>query len=293
LSLPNHEYFEAPRAPAAGAELQAWLEQAAHWIARSDRTRAMTAPATRSLLESLDVHPGDRVLDVAAGSGDPALAIAALVGPSGSVTATDGVPDMVAALVEAARAAGLSNVNAKLSSAETLDVAPASHDAACCRFGVMFFADPLAALRAMHRAVRPGGRLAVMAWGAPAANPYFTLAMESLDAAGAPPLPTPPGAKTVFEFGEPGRLAALARSAGWQSVTEESVRFTLDLVDTTPDTALDVLASLSTKVGKRVEGLDRAVRERARALLAEHVSPFVRGPVVAFPAQALLVAGRA
>jgi ubiquinone/menaquinone biosynthesis C-methylase UbiE len=293
LSLSNHEYFGAPSGPAAGTELQAWLDQAAHWIARADRTRAMTAPATRALLASLDLHPGERVLDVAAGCGDPALAIAAQVGAGGAVTATDGVPEMVAALAQAAQSAGLSNVSTRLSSAESLDVAPASHDAACCRFGVMFFADPLAALRAMHRAVRPGGRLAVMAWGAPAANPYFTLAMEALDAAGAPPLQTPPGAKTVFEFGEPGRLAALARSAGWQSVTEESVRFTMDLADTTPDTALDTLAALSTQVGKRLEDLGRTLRERARALLAEHVRPFVRGPVVAFPAQALLVAGRA
>ena len=273
--------------------MQAWREQAAHWIARAGRTRAMTAPATRALLGSLDLHRGDRVLDVAAGCGDPALAIAALVGPAGAVTATDGVPEMVAALVEAARSAGLSNVSARLSSAETLDVAPASHDAACCRFGIMFFADPLAALRGMRRAVRPAGRLAVMAWGEPAANPYFTLAMQALDAAGAPPLQSPPGAKTVFEFAEPGRLAALARSAGWQSGAEESVGFTMDLVDTAPEAALDRFAELSGKVGKRVEDLDAAVRAQASALLAAGARPFVRGADLALPAQALLVTGRA
>jgi ubiquinone/menaquinone biosynthesis C-methylase UbiE len=294
LSARNHEYSCGAGAPQSGnIDLQAWTEQAAHWIGRAQRTQSMTAAATQALLARLDPRRGERVLDVAAGCGDPALAIAALVGPTGSVTATDAVPEMVAALGEAARVAGLSNLTARLSSAETLDLPPASHDAACCRFGVMFFSDPLAALRSLRRCVRPGGRLAVMAWGLPAANPYFSVAMEALDAAGAPPPEAPPGLKTVFEFAEPRRLAALAEQAGWQAVTEETVSFTMDLPGTRPDTALGTLAELSRKVEGRLAGLDGAGRERARAVLAERLSPYVRGPDLAFPAQAVLVAGRA
>ena len=294
LSVAHHEYFgSSGPSPAGGLDLQAWSEQAPHWIGRARRTAAMTAPATRALLERLAPRAGERVLDVAAGCGDPALAIAALVGPDGGVTATDGVPEMLVALDEAARAAGLRNVTTLRASAESLDVEPASHDAACSRFGVMFFADPLAGLANLRRAVRPGGRLVVMAWSAPAANPYFGVTMEALDAAGAPPLQVPPGLKTPFEFSEPGRLAALAGRAGWSQVREEEVAFTMDLPDTAPEGALDALAQLSTKVQSRLEGLDAAVRERARAALAERVRPFARDGALRFPAVALLVSGRA
>ena len=274
-------------------DLQAWTDQAPHWIARARRTAAMTAPATRALLERLAPQPGERVLDVAAGCGDPALAIAALVWPAGAVTATDAVPEMLVALDDAARAAGLRNVTTLRTAAEALEVEPASHDAACSRFGVMFFADPLAALTRIRRAVRPGGRLVVMAWSVAAENPYFGAAMEALDAAGAPPLQAPPGLKTVFEFAEPGRLAALAGRAGWQQVREEEVRFTMDVPDTPPEGALDALAQLSTKVQARLDGLDAQVRERARADLAGRVRPYARDGALRFPAVALLVSGRA
>ena len=293
LSVGNHEYFGGAGPPSGSPDVRAWTDQAAHWIARAQRTLAMTAPATRALLERLAPRRGERVLDAAAGCGDPALAIAALVGDSGGVTATDAVPEMLAALDGAARAAGLRNVTTLLTTAETLAVAPGSHDAACCRFGLMFFEDPLAALSNLRRAVRHGGRLAVMVWGVAADNPYFGAAMEALDAAGAPPLQSPPGLKTVFEFGERGRLAALAGRAGWTDVREEEVRFTMDIPDTRPESALDALAQLSTKVQARTEGLDPAVRERARAALAERVRPYAVGGGLRFPAVALLVSGRA
>jgi ubiquinone/menaquinone biosynthesis C-methylase UbiE len=233
------------------------------------------------------------VLDVAAGAGDPALAIARLVGPTGGVTATDGVPEMLAALQAAASREGLGQITTRLAPAEALELPPASHDAACSRFGVMFFADPLAALSGMARAVRAGGRLVVVAWGAADANPYFTATMEALDAAGAPSLPAQPGIKTVFEFAEPGRLLRLAQQAGWRQAQEEVVPLTMTLPDTAPEGALDLLARLSRKVESRLAGLDAAALDRARAAVARRLQPFARGGDIAFPAQALIVSGRA
>jgi ubiquinone/menaquinone biosynthesis C-methylase UbiE len=253
----------------------------------------MTAPATRALIERLDPLAGQRILDVAAGCGDPSLAIAARVGPTGRVTATDPVPAMVAALRHAALAAGLTHVDARVAPAESLPVADASHDGACSRFGVMFFASPPAALSEMRRALRRSGRLVLACWGPPADNPYFSVTMEALDAAGVPPLQPAPGVKTVFEFGDPGRLAAVAREAGWKELREESVRFTMTIPDTAPAAALDALARLSCKVESRLSELDAAARERARAALAARVEGFRNGPDLGFPAHARLVSGRA
>jgi len=294
MSVHGNEYFAAGSGrPSGGVDLQAWTDQASHWIARAALTQAMTTGATRALLDRLAPQPGERVLDIAAGCGDPALAIARLVGPSGRVTATDAVPEMLAALAEAARAAGLSNLVTQRAEAESLGLPPASHDAACSRFGVMFFADPLAALAGQRRAVRPGGRLAVMAWGPPPANPYFGVAMEAIDAAGAPPLQASPGLKTVFEFAEPGRLLSLAGRAGWAGTLEQHVDFSMDIPETAPPAALERFAQLSTKVAARLDGLDPRGRARACAALADRVAPYVRDGGLSFPARALLVSGRA
>jgi SAM-dependent methyltransferase len=274
-----------------------WHKNAARWIANADRIGAMTASVSEALLRSLRPVPGERVLDLASGVGDPALRIAALVGTSGAVVATDAVASMLDALRARARAQGLANVETIHAPAEALDVPPASFDAACSRFGVMFFTDAPRALIGMRRAVRADGRLAIAAWSTPERNPYFTLAMEALDAAGAPPVELPPEARTVWKYAAPGLLAEHAIRAGWQQVASEPVRFEMVLPGCRPEELLDAYAELSDKVATRLDGWEpgerEAGREAARTVLATAAAPYARGPDIALPAEALLVTGRA
>jgi ubiquinone/menaquinone biosynthesis C-methylase UbiE len=292
---PPHPRDAWPGAAALSAldpSAEAWQRTAARWIGNADRIAAMTAGASEALIERLAPARGERVLDVASGAGDPSLRIAALVGATGAVLATDLVPEMLAALRERARRLGLGQVDTLVSDAESLTPVPASFDAACSRFGVMFFADPERALAAMARAVRPGGRLVLAAWSAREANPYFTLAMDALDAAGVPPLELPVSTRTVFEFAEPGRLAATATRAGWREVRSETIRFEMRLPGCAPGGLLDAYADLSDKVSDRLLGVPDVARVRAQAALAAAAAPFERGPDIAFPAESLLVIGR-
>lgn len=275
------------------SDLAAWRDNAATWIAHSERTAAMTRGASDALVACLAPAPGQRVLDVACGAGDPALRLARAVGPTGHVLATDGVVEMLDALRCAAAAAGLTWLHTHHAAAEDLPPDARDFDAAGCRFGAMFFADPLRALANMGRAVRPGGRLAVMVWGPPEANPYFTLTASVLDELQAPSLPA---GKTVFEFDDGLRLTELATRAGWQSVALERVPFEMALPDETPDTLLEAHRSLSGKVARRLQDLaeiDPSGIERARDMVATRAAPFATQAGLLLPAEALLLKGQA
>ncbi len=274
-------------------ELQAWRDNAGHWIRNAGQIGDLTRPATEALVERLSPSAGQRILDVASGAGDPALLIARHVGPEGHVTATDGVEEMLATLRADAARQGLQNVSVLAATAEDLRLPAAAFDAACSRFGVMFFADAGRALANMRRAVRPGGRLVVVAWGARESNPFFTLTMDALDGAGGAGPSLPPGTRTVFEYSEPGRLLALAAEAGWQQAVEERRAFRMRLAGVGPEGLLDALASLSRRVADRIATLAPAVVRDARAAVAARAAPHAVNGDIVLPAEVLVVWGRA
>ncbi len=126
-------------------------------------------PAHDLLLERARLTPGEHVVDVACGSGELTMRIAAAVAP-GTVTATDLSPKMIAATRELAEVAARGNVDAVCCDAEQLGEldtlgALGSYDAALCSLGLMYVPDPATAIAELRRTVRPGGRVAVSVWG--------------------------------------------------------------------------------------------------------------------------------
>jgi ubiquinone/menaquinone biosynthesis C-methylase UbiE len=128
--------------------------------------RQALAPAQRRLLEMAALAPGEHVLDVACGTGLIAIPAAETIGPEGAVVATDLSDAMVAATARAAASRGLANVACRQMEAEALGLPAGAFDATLCGLGLMYFPDPVAALREMRRVLRPGGRVAVAVWGA-------------------------------------------------------------------------------------------------------------------------------
>lgn len=124
------------------------------------------APAQARLLELAALKPGERVLEVACGTGLVTFPAARAVGPGGNVLATDISEVMVTRLKETADQQGLPNIATKRADAEALGVPEASFDVALCALGLMYVPDPFAAIREMHRALKPGGRAVVAIWGA-------------------------------------------------------------------------------------------------------------------------------
>jgi ubiquinone/menaquinone biosynthesis C-methylase UbiE len=161
------------------------------------------------------------VLEVAAGTGDQALMISRCVGPSGHVVAVDISANMLSHAAEAARDAGLANIETRVMSAEKLDFEENSFDAVLCRFGLMLFPKPPTALAEMHRVVKPMRKVAIMVWSTAESNPFHGLPLQIVRNIGNLPAP-PSGQPGMFSLSGTGVLEGLYRQAGFSDVAIHS-----------------------------------------------------------------------
>ena len=120
--------------------------------------QAQLAPAHELMLQMADLRPGERVLDVACGTGLVSFRAAAAVGAGGAVVGTDISGEMVEAAARVASLRGMGHVRFERADAEDLPFADACFDAAMCGLGLMYVPDPVRALREMRRVLRPGGQ---------------------------------------------------------------------------------------------------------------------------------------
>lgn len=185
------------------------------------RARTLGA-ATTLMLDLAGLGGGNRVLDVAAGTGEQTLEAARRVGPTGRVLATDIAPGMLEVAADEARKAGLENVETRVMDAQAMDLESASFDAAISRLGLMLVPDHRKALAEIRRVLKPGGRLAVVVWSTPERNLVVLLpASIARRYAGMPSLTTePPG---MFSLGLPGLLERVLTEAGFRDVEVRAV----------------------------------------------------------------------
>jgi SAM-dependent methyltransferase len=182
----------------------------------------LTAPLSERMLELARVAPGQRVLDLATGRGEPAVGAARRVGPGGSVLGIDVSEPMLAMARDRARAEGLGNLELKTMDAAALDVPDASFDAVLVRWGLMYLAAPVEALLAARRALKPGGIFVAAVWSEPERVPYFTLPRKVLAQFRA----VPPNDLTVpgtFFYADPLRLRRDLGAAGFEVEHEEEL----------------------------------------------------------------------
>jgi SAM-dependent methyltransferase len=128
--------------------------------------RCQLEPAHDLMLDMVALRPGERVLDVACGTGLVSRRMAALVGEAGVVVGTDISGQMVDEARRIAAERALANTSFERADAEALPLADATFDAAVCGLGLMYVPDPGRALAEMRRLLRPGGRAAAAVWGA-------------------------------------------------------------------------------------------------------------------------------
>jgi SAM-dependent methyltransferase len=187
------------------------------WKAKS---AAMGQPVTDALVEYAQPSPGMNVLDLASGTGEPAISLASRVGAQGHVTALDLSAGLLEIAAQRAQARGLTNFTTQQADAHTLPFPDNSFDLATSRFGVMFFGDPRVALQELRRVLRPGARACFLAWG-PFDQPYWQSMMGVVHRHVGGPLLQPDGSNP-FRFSAPGSLSAVLRSAGFNAVEEET-----------------------------------------------------------------------
>jgi ubiquinone/menaquinone biosynthesis C-methylase UbiE len=172
-------------------------------------------PLADELIEAAAIQPGERVLDVACGTGVVARLAAERAGVSGSV---DGL-DMNPGMLEVARSVASSDksINWHQSSAESMPLSGGSYDVVTCQLGLQFMADKPAALAEMHRVLVPGGRL-VLSVAGPTPAPFVIFA----DAVGRHINPgIAPFVHMVFSLSATDELLALLTDTGFRDVSIE------------------------------------------------------------------------
>src|SRR5712692_5042622 len=242
--------------------LQEWRATAPFWRKHSVTIRTMFAPLTQALIEDAGISEAQTVLDVAGGAGEPSLTIAERVGPTGAVTCTDAVAEMVAAAESEAQRLGLTNITFRQCVADSLPFDSDTFDAVVSRLGVMFFPDPLAALREMLRVAKPGGSVSLVVWHQNELNP-FTHIVTDVMSRYVDSLPADADAPGAFRFAESGKLANIMKGAGATDVRERVLHFQIEapistsefwaIRSETSDTLREKLARLTTEQVMRVE----------------------------------------
>ena len=185
------------------------------------RARSM-GPATDLMMDLAGLKPGDRVLDIAAGTGDTSLIAARRVGPTGYVLATDLSPSMLDIAEEEADKAGLANVETRVMDARSLDLESDSFDAVISRMGIMLMPEREKALAEILRVLKPGARFAAIVWSTGERN--LGSLLPQLIGRRHANLPSPqPGQPGMFALGAPGLLGRTLAEAGFRDVSVQAV----------------------------------------------------------------------
>ena len=248
------------------ARLQRRVQRYGWDLAASDYERLWQAQldeAQKAMLARVALRPGERVLDVACGTGLVALAAARAVGAAGRVLGVDLSGAMVEAAARRAETGGIAQARFLRMDAEALELADASVDVALCALGLMYLPDPLRALRELHRVVRPGGRIGLAVWGERGRcgwAPVFSIVDAEVKSDVCP---------LFFGLGAGDSLARACREAGLAQVEQQRIDALLVYDD--GDHACDA-AFVGGPVALAWSRFDAATRARVRAAYLESIA---------------------
>ncbi|MEV7194289.1 class I SAM-dependent methyltransferase [Streptomyces sp. NPDC093510] len=198
-------------------QAQAWNGyEGEHWARNQDRWDAVNAGFNSPLLDAACLAVDDRVLDVGCGAGQTTR-LAARRASGGRVLGLDLSAPMLARARDTARREGLANISFEHGDAQVHELDPAAYDVAISRYGVLFFADPVAGFGNIGRALRPGGRAAFICGAYPEDNEWLQAFAELRDL-----LPVggfgAPGGPGMFSLADADRTCGILAAAGFEHI---------------------------------------------------------------------------
>jgi SAM-dependent methyltransferase len=246
-----------------------------HWADREERFDGMLSAFVEPLLDAAAISGSDHVLDVGCGNGATSLA-AARRASSGRVVGVDISGPMLTRARARAAADGITNVDFVHADAQDhpFGDAAATFDVLISRFGIMFFADPVAAFTNLAIALRPGGRVAFACWQPLFENQWIAVPAAAIIPIAGPPDVPPPDAPGPFAFGDRDRVAGILADAGFTNIELDDVHLPVLLGGGLPlDDAVAFLAEGG--MGKRFLGeADGPTVDRALAAVRAALDPY-------------------
>jgi SAM-dependent methyltransferase len=261
-----------------------WAERSKVWAATTVAGRAEDDTFNQMIIDEAGIKSGEMILDIASGTGNPAVSIALAMAGRGSVTCTDLTPRMLEAARGRARNLEISIMRFAAANMAALPFAEDTFDCATCRFGLMFPDDKVAAVAEALRVLKPGGRAAYLVWGAYDENPAFSLRARAVAA----------------HFGEdegpvadrhsmsaPGTLAAILGSAGFVQAEERELRYRRRV----DDPGNYVASGLKRSFAAKVKDMPAAEFDSLKQAVLTAWAPFMEGGVLFVPNYARLGLG--
>ena len=255
------------------------------WVSAQQQMDAMLAPLSAVLVAKANVRPGERVIDIGCGCGDTSIAVAQQGGSVWGVDISEPMLD-----IAKQRATGLDSVAFSQTDAAIQAYTP-DHDLVLSRFGVMFFADPIAAFTQIRTALNDSGRMVFVCWQAPKDNAWMSVVGRAVQSfmpeVGAPDDPQAPG---PFAFADADGLREILVSAEFNEIEIEPLERELTL-----GRNLDEAILFQSKVGPLARGLselDDATKKQALSAAREALTPHVSDSGVRLGAACWLVSAR-
>ena len=205
---------------------KAWDTVSNGWKKWNDFTMNFLKPMGEAIIKALDIKSNDVVLDIASGTGEPALSIAAIA-KSGRVYATDLSEEMLSIARTYADERDTSNIEFKAADVSDLPFTNNFFDKISCRMGFMFFPDMQMAADEIFRVCKNGGKAAICVWAAPEKNDWSTTMTKALSKHIEMPKPST-DAPGMFRCAEPGFIKKLFKTAGFKNVKEETISGKID-----------------------------------------------------------------
>lgn len=253
------------------------------WVAGQERLDRGFRPFTAALIERAAPRPGERVMDIGCGCGELSLAMAGPLGAEGRILAVDVSRPMLDHARSRARLApaGQAAIEWQEADAAAAPFEPGGFDLLASRFGVMFFGDPIPAFRNLRRALRPGGRLAMICWRPMPENAWVAVPRAAMLRVLPAPAAMPPDAPGPFAFADAARVGAILAQAGFAEVASIRVDAALETAgDGTEEAALEAAVQFAVEAGPAsalLRDVDAATRERAVGMVREALRDRAQG----------------
>ena len=265
----------------------AWAALSAGWEKWDSVIMDQLGPVGAAMIGRLDIAGDQQHLDIASGTGEPGLTIAALA-PKGRVMLTDLSAPMLEVAARRASAQGAVNVETRVCSADDLPFDDATFDSVSVRFGYMFFPDMARATAEFVRVLKPDGRLCSSVWIRPDENPWTSIAMQAIATETVIP-PPDPDRPNMFRCAAPGYVSALYEGAGLHEVEAWDVH--VELVTQSPAQYWEMISDHVSLAVTALRAVDDAARERIREVAEVAVSRYETDGEVRVPGVARCIVG--
>lgn len=245
------------------------------------QSAAMGNDMTQAIVEAARVQPGMRALDIACGTGEPAISLAALLAGDGEVVGVDISPAPLKIAEERASQRRLPNVTFQQADAHVLPFPDNSFDRVTSRLGIMFFSDLPRALGEMRRVLKPEGKAILLVWG-PMDQPYFHTTIGTVLRM-LPNAATPQSGRRVFALAHEGKLTQALYQAGFSQAKEELVTVPWIWLGA-PEEVWEYFQDVAVPFASLLQSIPAERRPEINAAVLKAISQYYDGTSIKFTA---------